>query len=63
MNDWAERDRALGAMATSGQTEVREDDKWLAKLAALHCELRREGKQPRVYFGPTSGIRPGASCA
>ena len=50
MNDWAELDRALDAMAASGSTEVREDGEWLAELAALHCELRREGKNPLVHL-------------
>ncbi|MFZ3201711.1 MAG: hypothetical protein WA175_11250 [Candidatus Acidiferrales bacterium] len=44
MDDWAEIGRALDAMAASGSAEVREDGEWLAELAALHCELRREGK-------------------
>ena len=50
MNDWAELDRALVAMAASGSTEVREDGEWLAELAALHCELHREGKNPLVHL-------------
>ncbi|MGA2509381.1 MAG: hypothetical protein ABSG27_04060 [Candidatus Acidiferrales bacterium] len=50
MNDWAELDRALGAMAASGRTEVREDGEWLAELAALHCELRHEGNSPLVHL-------------
>jgi hypothetical protein len=50
MNDWAELDRALGAMAKSGCTEVREDDAWLAELTALHCKLRHEGKNPLVHL-------------
>jgi hypothetical protein len=41
MNDWAELDRALGAMASSGSAEVREDGQWLAELTELRCELRR----------------------
>src|SRR5271154_3946475 len=47
-DDWAELDRALGEMAASGSVEVREDGEWLAELAALHCELRREGKSALV---------------
>ena len=39
MNDWAELDRALGVMVSSGRTEVREDGEWLAELAGLQCEL------------------------
>jgi hypothetical protein len=37
-------------MATSGGVEVREDGEWLAELAALHCELRREGKAALVHL-------------
>ena len=43
MDDWAELDRALDAMAASGSAEVREDGEWLADFAALHCELRGQG--------------------
>jgi hypothetical protein len=50
MNDWAELDRALGAMAASGSAEVREDGEWLAELGALRCELRSEGKNPLVHL-------------
>jgi hypothetical protein len=49
-DDWAELDRALGDMAASGSVEVREDGEWLAELAALHCELRREGKSALVHL-------------
>jgi hypothetical protein len=49
-DDWAELDRALGEMAASGSVEVREDGEWLAELAALHCELHREGKTPLVHL-------------
>jgi hypothetical protein len=49
-DDWAELDRALGEMAASGSVEVREDGEWLAELAALHCELRREGKSALVHL-------------
>jgi hypothetical protein len=35
-------------MAASGSTEVREDGEWLAELAALHCELHRDAKNPLV---------------
>jgi hypothetical protein len=37
-------------MAASGSTEVREDAEWLAELAALHCELHRNGKNPLVHL-------------
>ena len=50
MNDWAELDRALVAMAASGSAEVREDGEWLAELAALHCELHRDAKNPLVHL-------------
>jgi hypothetical protein len=50
MNDWAELDRALVAMASAGSTEVREDGEWLAELASLHCELRCDSKNPLVHL-------------
>ena len=50
MNEWAELDRALDAMASSGSAEVREDGQWLAELAGLRCELRAEGKNPLVHL-------------
>ena len=50
MNEWAELDRALDAMASSGSAEVREDGEWLAELAGLRCELRAEGKNPLVHL-------------
>ena len=49
-DDWAELDRALGEMAASGSVEVREDGEWLAELAGLHCELRRQGKNSLVHL-------------
>lgn len=50
MNEWAELDRALEAMAASGHAEVREDGEWLAELAGLHCELRSQGKNSLVHL-------------
>jgi hypothetical protein len=50
MNNWAELDRALDAMASSGSAEVREDGQWLAELTGLHCELRAEGSNPLVHL-------------
>lgn len=50
MDDWAELDRAIGEIAGSGSAEVRENGEWLAELADLHCELRREGKHPLVHL-------------
>src|SRR5271154_1394767 len=50
MTDWFELDRALGAIASSGSAEVREDGEWLAELAALRYELRHEGKTPLVHL-------------
>lgn len=49
-DDWADLDRALGEMAASGSVEVREDGEWLAELAGLHCELRRQGKNSLVHL-------------
>jgi hypothetical protein len=49
-DDWGELDRALGELAASGSAEVREDGEWLAELAALHYELRREGKTALVHL-------------
>jgi len=48
--DWVGLDRALGEMASSGAVEVHEDGEWLAELAELHCELRREGKVSLVHL-------------
>jgi len=50
MTDWFELDRALGAIASSGAAEVREDGEWLAELTALRYELRHEGKIPLVHL-------------
>lgn len=50
MNEWAELDRALQAMAASGQAEVREDGEWLAELSGLQCELRTQGKNSLVHL-------------
>jgi hypothetical protein len=50
VDDWGELDRALGEMVASGSVEVREDGEWLADLAALHCELQRQGKTPLVHL-------------
>jgi hypothetical protein len=50
MNDWAELDRALDAIAASGSAEVREDGRWLAEFTGLRCELRTEGKNPLVHL-------------
>src|ERR1700683_470623 len=49
-DDWAELDRALGEMAASVSVEVREDGEWLDELAALHYEVRREGKAALVHL-------------
>jgi hypothetical protein len=48
MNDWAELDRALHAIAASGRAEVREDGEWLAEFSTLQCELHHESKSPLV---------------
>lgn len=50
MNEWAELDRALEAMAASGHAEVREDGEWLAELDGLRCELRTQGKNSLVHL-------------
>lgn len=50
MNEWAELDRALEAMAASGHAEVREDGEWLADLVGLRCELRSQGKSSLVHL-------------
>jgi len=50
MNEWAELDRALAAMAASGSTEVREDGEWLDELAELRWELREHGKNALVHL-------------
>ena len=50
MNEWAELDRALDALASSGCAEVREDGQWLAELTGLRCEFRAEGKNPLVHL-------------
>lgn len=49
MNDWADLDRALNALASSGNAEVREDGQWLAELTGLGYELRAEGNPPLVH--------------
>jgi hypothetical protein len=49
-DDWAELDRALGEMAASVSVEVREDGEWLDEFAALHYEVRREGKAALVHL-------------
>ena len=50
MNDWAELSHALDGITASGAAEIREDGEWLAELAAPHCELRLEGKNPLVHL-------------
>jgi len=50
MNEWAELDRALGAIAASGNAEVREDGEWLAEFADLHCEVHSRNKAPLVHL-------------
>ena len=50
MNEWAELDRALGAIAASGNAEVREDGEWLAEFADLHCEVHSRNKTPLVHL-------------
>jgi hypothetical protein len=50
MNDWVELSHALDGITASGAAEIREDGEWLAELAAPHCELRLEGKNPLVHL-------------
>jgi len=50
INDWDGLERALGAMASSGCMEVREDGEWLAELASLRWQLHTEGKTPLVHL-------------
>jgi len=49
-DDWAELDRALGELASSGSVEVHEDGEWLAELTGLHCELHRQGMNSLVHL-------------
>ncbi|HEY7826539.1 MAG TPA: hypothetical protein VIC00_06910 [Candidatus Acidoferrales bacterium] len=50
MEDWAELQRTLEKWAASGHAEVREDGEWLAELAALHCEIRIDGKSSLLHL-------------
>ncbi|MGC1687233.1 MAG: hypothetical protein WA734_16525 [Candidatus Acidiferrales bacterium] len=50
MDDWAQVEQTLSAMTASGSVEVHEDGQWIAELSDLHCEIRREGKQPLVHL-------------
>lgn len=50
MDEWAELDRALGAMQASGRAEIHEDGEWLAEFSSLRCEVRRSGKDSLVHL-------------
>jgi hypothetical protein len=50
MDEWAELDRILCAMAACDGAEVREDGEWLAGLTASRCELRRHGDHSILHF-------------
>jgi hypothetical protein len=50
MNEWAELDRAVQAMAASGHAEVREDGEWLAELDGLRCEMRSHGNNSLLHL-------------
>jgi hypothetical protein len=50
VDNWSELESALHAMLASGSAEAREDGEWLAELAGLHCELRRQGKNALVHL-------------
>ena len=50
MDDWKNLGRMLDELAASGKAEVHEDGEWLAELAGLHCEFRRQGKQALLHL-------------
>jgi hypothetical protein len=50
MDDWNNLEHALAGLLTAGNIEVHEDGEWLAELAGLHCELRRDGKHRIIHF-------------
>ncbi len=50
MKEWAELGRALETLTVSGRGEIREDGKWFAELAGLHCEVHTRGKNPLVHL-------------
>lgn len=50
MNEWTDLERALRELSGSGSVEVHEDGEWLAELAGMHCELRRQGKNHLVHL-------------
>jgi DNA-binding transcriptional ArsR family regulator len=50
MDEWTELQTTLDHMTASGLVEVHEEGQWLAELSGLHCEIRREGKQPLVHL-------------
>src|SRR6202022_187012 len=50
MDDWNDLEHALAGLLAAGNIEVHEDGEWLAELAGLHCELRRDGKHRIIHF-------------
>src|SRR5271154_3502135 len=50
MDEWTELQTTLDHMTASGLVEVHEEAQWLPELSGLHCEIRREGKQPLVHL-------------
>ncbi len=50
MGTAAELERALADLAASGPVEVHENSKWLAVLAPLHYEVRRQGNATLLHL-------------
>ena len=50
MDELTNLESALNALATAGNVEVHEDGEWLAELAGLQFEFRRQGKQALVHL-------------
>ena len=50
MSEAGELERALEQLLASGPVEVHEDGQWLAALANLRCEVRREGTRTLLHL-------------
>jgi hypothetical protein len=50
MDELTNLESALNELATAGNVEVHEDGEWLAELAGLRFEIRRQGKQALVHL-------------
>ncbi len=50
MDEWTNLESALSELASAGDVEVHEDGEWLAELAGLRFEIRRQGKQALVHL-------------